>query len=59
MTRPHGDSIFSFLGKLHTRSHSARLRLLPYQQSVGVLVSELSPAFLVICFLVDNHSDWG
>lgn len=59
MTGPHGDSIFSFLGKLHTGSHSARLRLLPYQQSVGVLVSELSPAFLVICFLVDNHSDWG
>ena len=56
MTGPHSNSIFSFLGKLHTGSHGVHTRLLPHQQPVGVPVPTLSLAFLVICFLVGNSS---
>lgn len=59
MTGPHSNSIFNFLGKLHTGSHGVHTALLPHRQPVGVPVPTLSPAFLVTCFLVDNSSGSG
>ena len=52
----YGNSIFSFLQKLHTVLHSGCTNLHSHQQC-RTLLSTPSPAFVVYGFFDDRHSD--